>query len=420
MSIRKNFIIKQKIISVLVLFSFFSFGGIIYTFHFSASLDKAHIKLVEKSEKIEIKVLDARINLDNYLQTNIKESLDSSQWYLKKSKLYIIDVERMITDFRTYTSIQDKLILSDLSRLKQSISNLENKIKKYNDALSINTSFDQFEQYFTDYEKSLHLFINETNSRLKQEIFILLLAIFIILIVSLLLIIRLTNNLIKINADLVRNTMKVEQRERRRIAMDLHDGLGALLSSIGMYGKILAKEFKKEPEALVKLNQISSLSKQALETVEEVINNLNPSVLNRYNLSESLEKLSGKINKLGKLNLTVNTDNLSGMPLKSTEVVVYRICNELINNSLKHAKASEAHLILSGYKTILIKYSDNGIGFDSAKINNSESGGMGLKNITDRISSIGGKLNIKSRPGKGFFIEIKFNINTIKHTNEIN
>nr|WP_320119734.1 histidine kinase [uncultured Marinifilum sp.] len=420
MSISKNFIIKQKIISVLVLFSFFSFGGIIYTFHFSACLDKAHIKLVEKSEKIEIKVLDARINLDNYLQINIKESLDSSQWYLKKSKLYIIDVERMITDFRTYTSNQEKLILSDLSRLKQSISNLENKIKKYNDGLSINTSFDQFEQYFTDYEKSLHLFINETNSRLKQEIFILLLAIFIILIVSLLLIIRLTNNLIKINADLVRNTMKVEQRERRRIAMDLHDGLGALLSSIGIYGKILAKEFKKEPEALVKLNQISSLSKQALETVEEVINNLNPSVLNRYNLSESLEKLSGKINKLGKLNLTVNTDNLSGMPLKSTEVIVYRICNELINNSLRHAKASEAHLILSGYKTILIKYSDNGIGFDSAKINNSESGGMGLKNITDRISSIGGKLNIKSRPGKGFFIEIKFNINTIKHTNEIN
>lgn len=420
MSIRKNHLIKQKIVIVLVLFSLFSFGGIIYTFHFSTSLDKEHIELVEKSEKIEISFLDSRINLDNYIQSRQKEDIDSCENYLIKSKVYIADIEDVMANSRTHTLSHAKLILSDLSKLKQTISNFESRIRKIDEYLSFNKSFYQFQKYFTNYEKSLHLYINETNSRLKQQIFVLIVVVFILLILSLLLIIGLANNLIRVNADLVRNTMKVEQRERKRIARDLHDDLGALLSSIGMYGKIVAKELEKNPDVNVKLNQITLLSKQALGAVGEVINNLNPSVLNRYNLSESLQKLSDKINKLGKINLTVNTDNFEGKPLKSTEVIVYRICNELINNSLRHAQASKAYLKLSGYKTILLNYSDNGIGFDSAKIPINESGGMGLKNITDRINSIGGKLDIKSKPGKGFFIEIKFDINTIKQIDEIN
>jgi len=406
MSIKRNIRIKQKIVAILIIFSLFSFGGILYTFSSSAKLDKSHVKLVENSEKIEIEVFNVRIYLSDKLETDSTTNSDLKNSGLDNANRYIQDIERMISESRTYHSEGERNLLENLLILKGDIDRIRKSIDESNSHVHY---FDEFTSEFSVYEKSLHQYINETNYRLKREIFILLFGIFIILLVSLILIIRLMNSLIRINRQLVRNTMKVEQGERKRIAMDLHDGLGALLSSIGMYSKILEKEFKTNEIVAGRLNQITQLSKQALDTVGEVINNLNPSVLNRYNLVESLDRLCDKINNAGKLNLVLGT-NLTGQPQKSTEVILYRICNELINNTLKHAVASQAILHLSGQKSICLKYSDNGKGFDK----NKASSGTGLKNITDRIDSIGGLYKIKSSPGNGFSIEIQVEISKVK------
>ena len=407
MSIKRNIRIKQKIAGILIIFSLFSFGGILYTFSSSAKLDKSHVKLVENSEKIEIEVFNVRIYLNDKFEVDGENNSDLRNSGLDNANAYIQEIEKMISESRTYHSEGEKNLLDNLLILKGDIERIRKSIDESDSHVPY---FDEFTSEFSVYEKSLHQYINETNYRLKREIFILLFGIFIILLVSLALIIRLMNSLIRINRQLVRNTMKVEQGERKRIAMDLHDGLGALLSSIGMYSKILEKEFKANEIVAGRLNQITQLSKQALDTVGEVINNLNPSVLNRYNLVESLDRLCDKINNAGKLNLVLGTANLTGQPQKSTEVILYRICNELINNTLKHASATEAILQLSGQKSICLKYSDNGKGFDK----NNVSSGTGLKNITDRIDSIGGLYRIKSSPGNGFSIEIQVEISKVK------
>ena len=407
MSIKRNIRIKQKIAGILIIFSLFSFGGILYTFSSSAKLDKSHVKLVENSEKIEIEVFNVRIYLNDKFEVDGENNSDLRNSGLDNANAYIQEIEKMISESRTYHSEGEKNLLDNLLILKGDIERIRKSIDESDSHIPY---FDEFTSEFSVYEKSLHQYINETNYRLKREIFILLFGIFIILLVSLALIIRLMNSLIRINRQLVRNTMKVEQGERKRIAMDLHDGLGALLSSIGMYSKILEKEFKANEIVAGRLNQITQLSKQALDTVGEVINNLNPSVLNRYNLVESLDRLCDKINNAGKLNLILGTANLTGQPQKSTEVILYRICNELINNTLKHASATEAILQLSGQKSICLKYSDNGKGFDK----NNVSSGTGLKNITDRIDSIGGLYRIKSSPGNGFSIEIQVEISKVK------
>jgi len=407
MSIKRNIRIKQKIAGILIIFSLFSFGGILYTFSSSAKLDKSHVKLVENSEKIEIEIFNVRIYLNDKFEADGESNSHLRNSGLDNANAYIQEIEKMISESRTYHSEGEKNLLDNLLILKGDIERIRKSIDESDSHIPY---FDEFTSEFSVYEKSLHQYINETNYRLKREIFILLFGIFIILLVSLALIIRLMNSLIRINRQLVRNTMKVEQGERKRIAMDLHDGLGALLSSIGMYSKILEKEFKTNEIVAGRLNQITQLSKQALDTVGEVINNLNPSVLNRYNLVESLDRLCDKINNAGKLNLVLGTANLTGQPQKSTEVILYRICNELINNTLKHASATEAILQLSGQKSICLKYSDNGKGFDK----NNVSSGTGLKNITDRIDSIGGLYRIKSSPGNGFSIEIQVEISKVK------
>ncbi|MBL4560162.1 MAG: hypothetical protein COC06_00335 [Bacteroidales bacterium] len=416
MKIKKSFFIKQKVIFVLLLFSFFAFGGIIYTFRTSAVLDSKHIQLIEFSEKVEIEVFNGRIKMEELLSGN-KTINDSSVYEsFARADKYIVDIEQIISDSKTIKLERENSFLYQLAELRLLIHQLKDiirtKINKDVNRFELNLadSYLNFTLKFDEYEKALHSNINESNYRLKREIFILLTSIFIILIISLVLIVRLMDSLIKTNRILLLNTIKVEQSERRRIAMDLHDGLGAMLSSVGLYSKILEKEFKDDVNTLAKLSQITSLSNQALQTVSEVINNLNPSILNRYDLVESLNRLCARVNSIGNIKLHLESKKYIGEMNKSTEVILYRIIGELINNTIKHANATKAFITINGNTKVILHYQDNGLGFDSRKLSLHEMKGMGLLNIIDRVESIGGDCLINTGPGNGFEITIELGI----------
>lgn len=416
MPIKKDFFIKQKIVVVLLLFSFFAFAGIIYTFQTSANLDAQHIQLVESSEKVEIEVFSARIKLDELLNGDKIHTKAMIIECFSKANKHIQDIKQINSNSDSLSFKSGNRFINQLLELASSIENIEVAVQlKMNKDLQENDP-DLFDSYrifslkFNEYEKALHSYISESNYLLKRKIFVLLAAIFIILIISLLLILRLMNSLIRTNRELLRNTMEVEQSERRRIAMDLHDGLGAMLSSVGLYSKILEKEFKDNQQASSNLNQITNLSNQALQTVSEVINNLNPSILKRHNIVESLERLCSRINKVGSVNLHLEAGEFHGQMDKSREVILYRICNELINNTLKHASATEASIILSRKTKVTLKYHDNGTGFNYKDSSLKEKEGMGLANIIDRIESIGGECIIETSEGNGFAISIEIGI----------
>lgn len=420
MRIKKSFFIKQKVIFVLLLFSFFAFSGIIYTFRSSSVLDRKHIQMVEFSDKVEIEIFNGRIEMDELLDGN-ETILDSSVFEsFAKANKYIQSVELISAKSKRFKSSNEEYFLQQLSEIVSSIHRLEGVVRSRLDKdlkgfdASLTDAYFNFTLKFDTYEKALHLYISESNYRLKKEIFILLGAIFVILIICLILIVRLMNSLIRANRELLRNTIEVEQKERRRIAMDLHDGLGAMLSSVGMYSKILEKEFKNDEQTHAKLNKITLLSNQALQTVSEVINNLNPSILNRHNIVESLDRLCSKINSIGNLKLDLEVSGFCGQMDKSREVIFYRICSELINNTIKHANATKATITLSRTTKVILKYQDNGSGFDVSQLSLNEKRGMGLSNIIDRIESIGGQCFIETSVGKGFAITIELNVDNRK------
>lgn len=407
----RRFFVKQKIALILIGFSLIAIAAILYILDRSSDLDNEHIALVENSEKIETKVYDIRIKYGDYQEgtnSTISFAIDSlfAKVYQNIENIQIIASKK----FEFNTSENSNFMIA-LMEVKSTILDFDSIVR--NDQVpsqgkNLKQSVSAFTKTFANYEKALHLYIYQTNQKFKRNIFFLLAFILILLLGSLFLVIRLMNSLTNAHLQLVRNTMTVEQRERKRIARELHDGLGALLSSIGLYGKMLGKELIDNKNSLDKVLQINQLSKQALDTVSEVINNLNPSVLNRYNLQESLQRLVDKINNLDNVDVTLHVNEFKGQPLQSTQVVIYRICSELINNTLKHAKATDIQIKLSGENILVLQYSDNGVGFDLERLKTIDGKGMGLQNIIERVESINGTYQIQTSKDKGFKIKIQF------------
>ncbi|MDP2890548.1 MAG: histidine kinase [Bacteroidota bacterium] len=202
--------------------------------------------------------------------------------------------------------------------------------------------------------------------------------------------------------------IQTEEKERKRFAKDLHDGLGPLLSTVKMSVSSLAQ--MKHNEASREIVENTELViNEAIKSLKEISDNLSPHVLNNFGLVRALSNFSNKINitKTIRINLV---SNLKDERFDSNvEVVLYRVVCELINNTIKHAKAKKIDLSLTKdgvYLTII--YQDDGKGFDVAKvIEQPVTSGMGFSNIYSRINSLKGEINIESEHKKGTWVTIK-------------
>jgi signal transduction histidine kinase len=202
--------------------------------------------------------------------------------------------------------------------------------------------------------------------------------------------------------------IQTEEKERKRFAKDLHDGLGPLLSTVKMSVSSLAQ--MKHNEASREIVENTELViNEAIKSLKEISDNLSPHVLNNFGLVRALSNFSNKINitKTIRINLV---SNLKDERFDSNvEVVLYRVVCELINNTIKHAEAKKIDLSLTkdgDYLTII--YQDDGKGFDVAKvIEQPVTSGMGFSNIYSRINSLKGEINIESEHKKGTWVTIK-------------
>ena len=184
--------------------------------------------------------------------------------------------------------------------------------------------------------------------------------------------------------------------ERQRVAADLHDNLGTTLSALHWNLEAIDKTRLTATEQAVYAN-ISQQVNQAYTDVRLLSHNLLPDELAKQGLAAALRNLVGKLNRNTRVcfSLTGN-DTLSRFDAK-TEFELYSICLELLNNTLKHAKATEGHIVLTQESNNLyLTISDNGTG-----IGQQEKEGRGLHNITARVASLGGKWTVYSVPGEG-------------------
>lgn len=196
-----------------------------------------------------------------------------------------------------------------------------------------------------------------------------------------------------------------QEKERQRIAADLHDSIQPLLSTIKRkveafkpFVSDLSKEKKKE------YLQITSLLNEALVEVKAISYNLVPPTLKEFGLINTLQDLCENMDQAGKANVQFIATNLKEKIRSEVEIGLYRIAQELLTNSLKHSSADLITLQLIGHPTsLMLLIEDNGVGFD----NKSRKSGLGIKNIISRVKALDGELHVDSMTGKGTTIIIE-------------
>ena len=202
--------------------------------------------------------------------------------------------------------------------------------------------------------------------------------------------------------------IQTEEKERKRFAKDLHDGLGPLLSTVKMSVSSLA-QMKHDDISREIVENTEIVINEAIKSLKEISDNLSPHILNNFGLVRALNNFSNKINVARTIKINLESDLKDERFDNNVEVVLYRVVCELINNTIKHAKAKKIDLSLTkGGDYLTIVYKDDGKGFDVGKVIGQPTGtGMGFSNIYSRINSLKGEINIESEHKKGTFVTIK-------------
>ncbi len=197
-----------------------------------------------------------------------------------------------------------------------------------------------------------------------------------------------------------------QEEERERIAKDLHDRLGSMLSVVKIHYKSVEEDLEKiKNETKSQYEKANQLLDEACETVRKIAHNMVSGTLTKFGLIPALKELKQKIEETKILEVELLAHGMDNRLNNSTEIQLYRIIQELLNNILKHADASEVTIqLLKREEDLNIMVSDNGIGF---KVDNKEFEGMGLKSIKARVAEMNGQVLIDSSKGNGTTVTIE-------------
>lgn len=197
--------------------------------------------------------------------------------------------------------------------------------------------------------------------------------------------------------------LESEENERQRIARELHDGVGQLLSATKLN---LSAVYSNTSN--LKILQSLNVLDESIKEIRNISHNLLPDVLLKYGLISAIDKFVQKINQTNQLNVQFECNGFEESSLNNTEkLMMYRIIQESVNNTIKYAHANEVMIQLSAdEREISLMVQDNGKGFDIKNINTNS--GIGFKNMQLRTEFLKGKIDIESSINNGttIFIEI--------------
>jgi len=203
-----------------------------------------------------------------------------------------------------------------------------------------------------------------------------------------------------------RSVLQGEESERSRMARDLHDGLGGLLSGVKINLSSMKGNSIITSENAEAFDHAIRLLDTSIGELRRVAHNLMPETLNHYGLKTALNDF---VNEMGNSRATALNFRFFGEDIRyntQLELTVYRIAQELVNNALKHAEASSVDLqLISSDDRICIQVVDNGKGFIPGEAANS---GKGLVSIRERVQAYNGRFELESKPGEGSDISIEF------------
>lgn len=204
---------------------------------------------------------------------------------------------------------------------------------------------------------------------------------------------------------LIESVIRTEESERRRISSELHDGLGAELSTIKLYLQGLL-DSKDETERKKIGGKLLSMTDEAVVTISDIAYNISPRLLLENGLVAAIDSFLDRLQAQCSLEFIREFQDPGRFDINQ-EVTVYRAVIELINNTLKHASAHEVHLEIRRQTEFLeIVYKDDGNGFDMGSVRK-HGKGFGLNNMKSRLESHEGRCSFESSLGKGMQARIR-------------
>ena len=204
---------------------------------------------------------------------------------------------------------------------------------------------------------------------------------------------------------ITRVRVETEERERKHISRNLHDGIGQLLTGARLSLEGYLKELEKNPP---KLESALGSIEEATASIKTIIKGLYPATLDRYGLIKNAESLCREFAEQTGMNISFESYDFNERLDRSIELNLYRIIQEALTNIARHAGAKNVYVQLYHRETSVITIiEDNGVGFSYSEREFSDGSGFGLVNMKERAEMLGGSMHIESTPHEGTEIHIE-------------
>ena len=199
-----------------------------------------------------------------------------------------------------------------------------------------------------------------------------------------------------------RQLIESQEAERKRIAQELHDGLGQNLLIIKNRAMLGLAVDKKDEQ----FNEIQDSVTDALSEVRTIAYNLRPLHIERLGLTSTIEEMVEEVESASGIEINCDVEKIDDLFSKDDEINFYRVVQESLNNIVKHSNATKASVsVFRENSKIVLNIRDNGLGFEVEKT--SEKKGLGLNGIAERAKILGGTFSIESEIGKGTIVLVE-------------
>lgn len=212
---------------------------------------------------------------------------------------------------------------------------------------------------------------------------------------------------IQMQKEILQAAILSQEKERERIAQDLHDEISSKLIAISLNLHLLTSKKTIESDKSDIIKNIISINQKTIENSRKIAHDLLPPVLEKFGLNAALKELTLDYNNSKEIEISY-TNTIDFSTTNENQLQIFRIIQESINNSVKHGKAKNIAIVfeLKNNKNSC-NYTDNGIGFDAKKLAHK---GLGMRNIESRIEYLNGKFQIYSEQNKGFQFQFTFEL----------
>jgi signal transduction histidine kinase len=210
----------------------------------------------------------------------------------------------------------------------------------------------------------------------------------------------------RVQQNFSRQLIELQENERKRIAVDLHDGLGQTLLIIKNKLLMGLQRSRDIPASTGLFRDASDAASQALQEVRDISQNLRPHHLDQLGLTVAIESIVEKVAESSSIRFTSSLEKIDGLIDRDHEINVYRIVQESLNNIVKHSEATEASVTSEKVQNnIVVTIQDNGRGI-SAGVNSPVPKGSGLSHMTERSRILGGHIEFANLEGIGTVVKL--------------